>query len=279
MDMLNTQAWVGRTRDATGTISEAEAARIAATLGVYAPRAGDALPPLWHWFAFPEVVPEAELAEDGHPRRGDFLPPLPLRRRMWAAGSFEFRAPARVGDALTCRSTILSVEEKGSPKRPLAFVTVEHEIRGPRGLTARERQTLVYLDIPETFTPPAKRPMPTAPDAARTTPVTAATLFRFSAVTFNGHRIHYDVDYTRDVEHYPALVIHGPLQAIKLMELACDKRGRAPSLFEFRGVHPMFLGAPLDLAACEDGDGGLRLVSGQDGHQGMTATAIWESTL
>ncbi|MEL6914710.1 MAG: MaoC family dehydratase N-terminal domain-containing protein [Pseudomonadota bacterium] len=276
MDMLNTQAWVGRVREATGTLSEAEAARIAATLGTPTPRRGDVLPPLWHWFAFPDVVEEAELAEDGHPRRGAFLPPLPLRRRMWAAGALEFRAPARVGEALTCRSTILSVAEKGSPARPMAFVTLEHEVRGPGGLVARERQTLVYLDIPETFTPPAKRAMPGAPDAQRSEAVSAATLFRFSAVTFNAHRIHYDADYTRAVERYPGLVIHGPLQALKLMAFACDRRGRAPSHFEFRGVHPMFLGANLDLAACEDGDGGLRLVAGQDGHQGMTATAIWE---
>jgi 3-methylfumaryl-CoA hydratase len=162
----------------------------------------------------------------------------------------------------------------------MVFVTVGHDIKGPRGLAVQERQTIVYLDIPETFSPPKKRAMPTDAAAQTTFDVREPTLFRFSAITFNAHCIHYDLPYTQSVEKYPGLVIHGPLQAMQLMQLAQEHRGGPPSHFEFRGVHPMFLGCgQLDLAAVEDEDGGLALYAGQAGHQGTVARALWEGTV
>ncbi len=282
MDAVNISAWEGRSVTACGGISEIAAAQIHATLqtdATSAPAKGDPLPTLWHWCAFARTVPTAELGEDGHPHLGDFFPPIHLTRRMWAGGSLEFHAPVAVGDPLSLRSTIVKIDEKLRDDNPMVFVTVEHEVRAPRGLAVRERQTIVYLNIPEEFSPPRKRPMPDTPIAHQVFPVSEPTLFRFSAVTFNAHRIHYDLKYAQETERYPALVIHGPLQAMKLMQLGERHRGGPPSLFEFRGVHPMLLGSPLDLMATEEDDGALALFAGQSGHQGTVARAVWEGTV
>jgi 3-methylfumaryl-CoA hydratase len=282
MDMLNTDAWLGRTKTTQGGVNPARARQIHATMGPVdqpAPNMGDPLPALWHWCAFTPETPMSGLSQDGHPELGDFLPPLRLSRRMWAGGSLSFEAPLRVGDELTCTSTVTGIAHKGSEDKPMAFVTVDHEISGPKGVGIRERQTIVYLDIPETFVAPKKTALPDAPVAQGHMPITEATLFRFSAVTFNAHRIHYDLPYTQAVERYPALIIHGPLQAMALMQLATKHRGAQPSLFEFRGVHPMFLGNDLDLRATDASDGGLDLFCGQSGHQGTVAHATWEGTV
>ena len=195
---------------------------------------------------------------------------------MWASGRLTFHAPLHVGDQLTCHSILREVSDKSTPDRPLVFVTVDHEIASPQGLAISERQTIVYQEIAPVFTPPKKRPMPDGPRHASTQIVDSARLFRFSAITFNAHRIHYDLPYARDFEHYPDLVIHGPLQAMLLMQVAVDEMGAPPSSFEFRGVHPMFLGADLDLMACDGDAKELQLFSGQSGHQGMQASASWE---
>lgn len=281
MDMVNYLAWQGRIKTDEGEISAQDALKIHLSLGEPAEtalKAGDTLPPLYHWCAFPPRTTTSDLGADGHARLGSFLPPLPLTRRMWAGGHLTFHAPLKVGDPLRSRSEVLQIDEKGTPETPMVFVTVGHDITGPRGLAVSERQTLVYLNIPDTYSPPPKRPMPDAAIAARQLDVDAATLFRFSAVTFNTHRIHYDLAHTQQVEHYPDLIIHGPLQAMQLIRLAQAHRGRPPKLFEYRGVHPMILGAPLDLAATEDEDGGLKLYAGQSGHQGTQAHAVWEET-
>lgn len=282
MDAVNIVAWEGRTQTRSGRVSTGLADQIHATLAPDAPRApaaGDMLPPLWHWCAFPPTVPTAELGTDGHPHLGDFLPPIRMSRRMWAGGALSFHAPLRVDEELSCSSTIMRVDEKLGAENPMVFVTVNHEIRGARGVAVREQQTIVYLDIPPEFMPPKKRAMPDNPAANKRFEVREATLFRFSAITFNAHRIHYDLAYTQETEKYPGLVIHGPLQAMQLMQLATAQRGGTPSQFEFRGVHPMFLGDDLDLMAVEEDDGGLALFAGQAGHQGTFARALWEGTL
>lgn len=275
MDQLNIGAWVGRSVQDHGSITEMTAAQIHATVGTpgqAAPVQGDLLPGLWHWCAFPPLTHVTDLGRDGHPGPGALLPPIRLERRMWAGGSLRFHAPLRVGDMLTRRSTVRTVIEKEGATGPLILLTVDHQIFGPRGLAIEERQDIVYLDIPDTFTPPKKRPMP---DVQARHAMTPPLLFRYSAVTFNAHRIHYDLDYTRDAEKYPGLVVHGPLQATLLMRHATERQGTMPSQFDFRGVHPMFEGSDLEIAAVED-DGAMALYAGQDGHQGMAATAIWE---
>ncbi len=277
MDQLNIQAWQGRVDDQIGGISEPQAHRIASVLGgPECLRSGDVVPPLWHWCAFPNAAPMDELGRDGHPMIGDFLPPVRLERRMWAGGALRFHAPLRVGERMTRHSTVRRVTEKDGP---MVFVTVDHVIRGERGIAVEETQEIVYLPVPDHYAPPRKRQMPAAPALAERVEMTEALLFRYSAITFNAHRIHYDLPYAREIEHYPGLVVHGPLQATLLMRAATRYRGRAPCEYHFRAVHPMFAGAMLDITAVEEEDGALALCTGQDGHQGMQATAIWQGTV
>lgn len=282
MDQVNLTAWEGRTQTRTGGVSEQLAAQLHATLGnarVAAPKLGEALPALWHWCAFPMSTHMSELSKDGHPGLGGFLPPVLLERRMWAGGSLRFGAPLRVGERLESRSCIRAVTEKVGANGPMVFVTVDHAIYGENGLSISERQDIVYLEIPKDFTPPRKRDMPHDPIMSRTQDVPETLLFRYSALTFNAHRIHYDLPYAKDVEHYPGLVVHGPLQATLLMQAAVEQRGSTPEQFDFRGVHPAFAGTPLHIMARDEEDGELSLVTGTDTHQCMQATAIWDATV
>lgn len=276
MDKLNTQNWVGRETMRFGGLNVIQAAQIHAVIGEgAAPMDGEPLPELWHWCAFPDPSPNDMLGRDGHPRGGSLLPPVPLERRMWAGGALTFHRRLRVGEALEMRSRVKSVTEKMGKSGPMVFVTLDHEIYGDRGLAIEERQDIVYLEIPDSFAPPKKQPVPAPAVESLDTPETL--LFRYSAVTFNAHRIHYDRTYTQEVEHYPDLVVHGPLQASLLMRAATRTKGRAPLFFDFRGVHPMFSGAPCDIAM-QDGDDALQLWTGQGGHQCMQARAVWEET-
>ena len=282
MDQINVKAWEGRSQTDEGAISAGMAAQIHATLGAPrtpAPSLGQILPPLWHWCAFPPTAPMDELGADGHPALGQFLPPSDLRRRMWAGGSLNFYAPLRVGERLQRRSVLRSVKQKEGKTGPMMFVQVDHKVYGERGLAVEERQDIVYLQIPSIYAPPAKQPLPVAPVLHRVVPMSETLLFRYSAITFNAHRIHYDQAYAREIEHYPGVVVHGPLQATLLMQAACAHKGRCPVQFDFRGVHPVFHGDALDIMATEDEDGNLALCTGQAGHQGMQAHAMWEGTL
>ncbi len=281
MDQINFTAWEGRAATQTGGVSAEMAAMFHATLGdprSAPPRAGDLLPPLAHWCAFPPDTPMSELGRDGHPAVGDFLPPVRLQRRMWAGGALRFGAPLRVGEPLERRTSIRSVTEKDGTAGPMVFVTLDHAIYGSKGLAITEEQNIVYLQIPDSYRPPRALPMPQRPHTSNTMDMPNTLLFRYSALTFNAHRIHYDLPYAQEVEHYPGLVVHGPLQATLLMQAACAARGRAPDHFHFRGVHPLFAGTPMTIATVED-DAGLLLYSGTDTHQGMQASAIWEDTV
>lgn len=182
----------------------------------------------------------AGLGSDGHPARGGFLPPVPLERRMWAGGRVEFLAPLTIGEPITRHSEILKVTEKTGNTGQMVFVTLRHTLSGAAGLAIREEQDIVYVAMPDRYTPPP--PVP-APEPEWSDPVTADTvrLFRFSAVTFNAHRIHFDLPYATEVEKYPGLVVHGPLQAMLLMQAALAHRtGAAPRDFRFRGLRPAF---------------------------------------
>lgn len=285
MDMVNLSAWEGRTETQTGCISQAQAAQIHATLGqpgTEAPVTGDAMPQLWHWCAFPPTVPMSELGSDGHPKLGGFLPPVPLERRMWASGRLTFGAMLSVGQEFSRRSTIARVQEKDGQTGKMVFVTVDHQIHAGGALVIEEQQDIVYLAIADEFRPPAKRPMPEQPDFHLTQTGSEALLFRYSAITFNAHRIHFDLPYAQQIEHYPGLVIHGPLQAMWLIEAARAHHGQPPSRFEFRGVHPCLLtpgeNPTLDIMAVKDAADTFSLFTGQAGHQTMQAKAIWEET-
>ncbi len=269
--------WIGRTEERTGRLTRELAGMLAGALShpsLPEPDIdeGAPMPTLWHWAAFPEFVPLADLGTDGHPRLGRFLPPLAFSRRMWAGGRLEFSGGLRIGETLTRRSEILAVDEKEGATGPMVFVRVGHVTTGAEGGRIDEEQDIVYLDIPETFRPPKKLPLPEIPAFRESVPVNAARLFRYSAATYNAHRIHYDLPYAREVEKYPALVVHGPMQATLVMEAGLRHVGGSPRRFRFRGVHPMFHDEDMLLLGTEAGDGAWELCTGSpSGYQCLQA--------
>jgi len=276
------RAWIGRVEEREGRIAPELAGMLDGALG-HAAAAGLALesgceaPPLWHWIAFPEFVPIDEIGPDGHPRLGRFLPPIDLGRRMWAGGRLGFNGRFRIGEALSRRSEILSVDEKTGAAGRMVFVRVGHDIRADSGASVREEQDIVYLSMPETFVPP--KPIAAPDDRAfdEVVEMDVVRLFRFSAATYNAHRIHYDQAYARDTEKYPALVVHGPMQAMLLLEAASRHVARSPSMFRFRGVHPMFHDHDLHLIGSR-GEGGEvteLCTAAPAGFQGLQASVAW----
>lgn len=267
-------AWIGRTEEAHDVLEPSRSRALQAALGVDdRVEAGGVLPLLHHWLYFWDVRPPAELGADGHPARGGFLPPVSLPRRMWAGGRVEFLAPLRVGEPVRRVSTILGVETKSGRSGNLVFVTVRHELSGAAGIAIREAQDIVYRDPPAPGAPTPAGPAAEA-DAEweETIEPDPVLLFRYSALTMNGHRIHYDRPYATGEEGYPGLVVHGPLQATLLADLAGRRLGRPVARFSFRGVSPAFDGTPLKVRGKRSADG-LILWTEQNGRQAMTATA------
>jgi 3-methylfumaryl-CoA hydratase len=256
------EPWIGQTQTATDTVTAAMARRMGVTLSSrLSPGDGDALPPLWHWMGWAPDAPHADLGPDGHLKRGGFLPAIALPRRMWAGGRVQWQGALRVGEVLTRVTTILSIADKQGATGAMTLVTLGHRISGATGVV-EEEQDLVFVALPDRWTPPAAKPAPPDPDHTETVDIDPVRLFRFSALTFNGHRIHYDAPYATGVEHYPGLVVHGPLQAMLLV----DRLHQPPATLRYRGVHPAFAGA---LSLCRWGDR-LATVAPQ-GHQCMTA--------
>lgn len=247
---------VGRTMRLEDRIDPWRAGALHATLGLDgpAPAEGDPLPAFWHWIYFLEARPRGALGRDGHPAKGagGFIPDLGLPRRMWAGGRLEFHRPLPLGCAAEKVTTIEAIEEKTGRTGPLAFVTLRHEISGPDGLAVTERQDIVYREDPAPNAPrPAPAAAPTDEERCELWRLGPVELFRYSALTFNGHRIHYDRDYAREVEGYPGLVVHGPLIAQLLLGLAETALGPA-ARFEFRARAPAFDGE--EIAICLKSD-------------------------
>jgi 3-methylfumaryl-CoA hydratase len=237
--------WIGRSESATDAITAWPAAALAATLDWREPppQSGDELPPCWHWLYFLEAKPPGELGPDGHPKRGGFLPPVPLPRRMWAGGRLEFLQPLRIGEAIRRDSTILSVEPKHGRSGNLVFVTVQHTISNDAGIAVREEHDIVYREAAKAGdAPPATSQGAPNPPWQRSVAGDAVTLFRYSALTFNGHRIHYDLEYARHEEHYPGLVVHGPLQTTLMLDLCRRHSGRRVTTLDYRARLPLFHG-------------------------------------
>lgn len=273
---VNPGDWIGRREATEGRLTREGAGMLAATLSHPAaplPDTSDGavMPPLWHWGAFNAYPGMDELGPDGHPRLGGFLPPVPLERRMWAAGDLTFTGQLRIGETLHRSSEIAAVTRKQGAAGSMVFVTVAHVTEGAEG-RIEERQDIVYLAIPPEYRPPARQPAPEAPLWAEPVEMTEARLFRYSACTFNAHRIHYDLAYTREVERYPALVVHGPMQATLLIEAAVRHTGRRPRRFRFRGIHPLFLGDGLRLVAAPAETGLTLCTVAEAGHQCLHAS-------
>ena len=275
------KGWIGRSQTRQGRLAPELAGMLMGALGHpstpgAATHAGALMPALWHWAAFPDFVPIEGIGADGHPKLGGFLPPLPFNRRMWAGGRLSFSGQLAIGETITKRSEILSIDFKSGSTGDMAFVRVGHDLRGEGGAQIREEQDLVYLAIPDRFRPPRPIPAPKAPLFCEELEADPVRLFRYSAATYNGHRIHYDRSYAIETEKYPGLVVHGPMQATLLIEAATRFTGRAPARFSYRGVHPVFDGK-LTLQAEHDGAGALKLCTvAPEGHQGMQARFEWE---
>ena len=279
IDIDHLRQWTGRSTEATDIVTAQLVKGLRATLfqEVGEPRTGDAAPFTVHWCLAQPVFPMSMLCPDGHPTRGGFLPPVPLPRRMCAGGEIEFLQPLRVGDESTRTSRIADVTVKTGSTGTLCFVAVEHSISSPRGVAIRERQDIVYREMTTNAPAAAKAPPPPPQAQHRETHVSdPVLLFRYSALTFNGHRIHYDRDYVTKVEGYPGLIFHGPLQAALIVELAAKLRGgEAPKKFTYRGLQPLFEGSEFSVNDNETETGMELWTANAEGQPTMKGTAVW----
>jgi len=273
MDDSTLNAWIGRTETTEDIAAAGPVTRLAALLdhdgAVWRP--GE-VPPLAHWLYFLPAAAQSDIGEDGHPERGTLRPPVTLPRRMWAGGEIEFLAPIRLGARLTRRSAIQNIAPKAGKSGDMVFVTLRHEIFADGVAALVERQDIVYRE--------AARPSAVAPvgeaaagtDGARVVVPDPVLLFRFSALTFNAHRIHYDRDYARDVEAYPGLVVHGPLIATLLMDHYLRANpGKAVSKFSFRAQSPLLDTAPFALNAAPEAGGASLWAAHTGGPLAMSA--------
>ncbi|WP_423455094.1 FAS1-like dehydratase domain-containing protein [Ottowia sp. VDI28] len=269
-------AWVGRTEESTDQIVQTPIRLMQAMLDAADPsELPQCLPPLWHWLYFLPGERQSNIGADGHPRRGGFLPPVTLPRRMWAGGRLGFLRPLRVGEPVRRISRIKSVQEKSGRSGSLVFVTVLHEVSDGQGVAIREEQDIVYRDPPA---PGAPAPQPAAVPAdgqfSRTIIPDPVLLMRYSALTFNGHRIHYDRSYVMQEEGYPGLVVHGPLIATLLLEeLRRTCPGKTVKTFEFKAVSPLFDTASFAVNGRLDGNKARLWASGPQGQLAMQANA------
>jgi 3-methylfumaryl-CoA hydratase len=240
------QEWIGKSESRTDLITPVPVMALSTTLDHPAPgvKPGDPLPPLWHWLYFLPIYRQSELGPDGHPLRGGFLPPVHLRRRMWAGSRLEFRHPIRVGERIMRTSLIADVRCKQGRNGALVFVTVRHEIHNTnrREIALIEEQDIVYRDSVKAGDPATSSlAAPELCSWRRNIRPDEVMLFRYSALTFNGHRIHYDRRFATETEGYPGLVVHGPLVATLMLDLLRRNLPHAVlSRFDYRALRPLF---------------------------------------
>ena len=268
--------WIGRTETVDDIVTATPYAALSATLDrePERPAVGTTLPPLWHWLYFLPLYRQSDVGPDGHAKRGAFLPPVPLPRRMWAGSQFEFAQPLRVGDRIRRVSTIANVTDKSGRTGPLVFVKVRHEITANEqsAPSVVEYHDIVYREAPkpDDVAPPPKAAPATNTWQRRWVP-DDVLLFRYSALTFNGHRIHYDRRYVTEVEGYPGLIVHGPLIATLLIELLRSQRPDAVvRRYEFRAVRPLFDINPFHVCGEPSADGKSVRLWAKD-HEGWLA--------
>ena len=272
------RAWLGRSETVHDTIGPTPVVALTATLDhpPAAVSAGMPLPPLWHWLYFLPMRRQREIGPDGHARRGGFLPPVPLPRRMWAGSQFEFRSAVRVGDTVARTSTIDDMTAKEGRSGKLVFVKVRHELRcnGASDPAIVEFHDIVYREAQRAgdVAPPPQRPPEGAPWQREIVP-DDVLLFRYSALTFNGHRIHYDRRYVSEVEGYDGLIVHGPLMATLLAGLGAQHfGGREAKSFSFRALKPVIDLQPFDVCGAPQGGDAVELwIRDFEGHRAMAA--------
>ena len=276
-DLTDWSDWIGRKQRSTAEIRLDVTDAMAATLDLSeAPSAGDALPPGWHWLLFNPKAPARELDTDGHPKRGGLLPPIPLPRRMWAAGRLAFHRILPIGAMAERESEIVNIERKQGRQGQLAFVKIRHLIRTAGDVAIEEEQDIVYRQPPPPGGPSAEPPADAfVPGWSEDRSTDSVLLFRYSALTFNGHRIHYDAPYATEIERYEGLVVHGPLIATLLMDAvarhAAPRRLRG---FEYRAVRPLIVGRPFRIAGRAEGHARLSVRAAvQGGAPSMVGSA------
>lgn len=244
LDLDHLREWIGRTETRVDQATAAPIAALSATLDRddAEPLPGSDVPPLWHWLYFLPLARQSDIGRDGHAERGGFLPPVPLPRRMWAGGRLEFHHSVQIGDDIARLSRIVDVSGKDGRSGTLVFVTVRHEVSNSSGVALTEEHDIVYRENPRPDAPvPKPQPAPNDEAFSREIVPDPVLLFRYSALTFNGHRIHYDRSYVTGVEGYPGLIVHGPLIATLLVDLL---RRNLPQVrvrrFTFRAMRPLF---------------------------------------
>jgi 3-methylfumaryl-CoA hydratase len=278
--MADWSDWIGRTQEQSDLLTPALLARFRATID--SDENDDIAPQAIHWCLCLPDTSTSELGEDGHPRKGGWLPPIPLPRRMWASSKVSFHAPIRAGGIITRRSTIANISEKMGSSGSLIFVDIDHETFAYGNPAVSERQTLVYREA--STAAPTPRPVDTSLNFSewhwhKSVTPSEALLFRYSALTFNSHRIHYDAPYAVEAEHYRTLVVHGPLTATLLLDLAGQSLGTNQlKQFSFRGQSPAFVGEPLHLVGKADASAITLAALGGDGRVVMSAEAMVHPT-
>ena len=278
------KSWIGNKENVTDTISCCVAERLAATLNretniSFSEQTN--LPPLWHWCHFIKPTMQSALGKDGHPAKGNFLPPIPLPRRMWASGSLYFRRPLKIGLIASRQSVVTDIQQKQGQSGKLIFVTLKHDFFQEKELMLSEEQSLVYRNHPAKKSENSLPQTPNKSSCDYTAVIQPNTieLFRYSALTFNSHRIHFDQPYTKEIEEYPRLIVHGPLLATHLLELAHRSLGieilNRLEKFEFRAKNPAFVNESLHLSCSKLDQNSLIHLSAKNetGIECMTARA------
>jgi len=282
------QRWVGSRESVTDIVSIASLTRMSATFDHEDPgwKAGDPVPPLWHFMYFPPVARRSALGPDGHPARGGFLPPIPLPRRMFAGARTTYHRPLRAGETIRREGAIARIDQKSGKSGTLVFVLIRYQIfggdtSGGGELAIEEEHDIVYRDVsaPAKTTQMAASSVP-RPQWRRTITPDPVTLFRYSALTFNGHRIHYDRSYATEVEGYPGLVLHGPFIGYSLIDLCRDNTDDRPiRAHAFRARRPLFDTAPFEVvgALTSDGAGAVLEARDPEGAPAMTLEVEFRS--
>ncbi|MBX3665889.1 MAG: MaoC family dehydratase N-terminal domain-containing protein [Burkholderiales bacterium] len=280
-DLESLKQWIGRTETAVDYVTVPMVDRLSATLDRddAFPKTGDPLPVGWHSTLFPRIVRHSQIGPDGHPQRGDFLPPVPLPRRMFAGKRSTFIAPLQVGDEVRRLSTIQNVTVKDGRSGRMVFVTVKTDISSPRGLAITEEQDIVYRGEPDKNAPPPP-PQPAPGKAVWQHQVTPdpVMLFRYSALTFNGHRIHYDHPYVTGTEGYPNLVMNGGLTTLLVYELARTHASTPIRFMSSRNVRALFVGRTITLCGEPSADNKTAKLWAQDDSGALALTAEAEFT-
>ncbi|MDP9082855.1 MAG: MaoC family dehydratase N-terminal domain-containing protein [Pseudomonadota bacterium] len=257
LDLDHLQSWIDKRQVDEDTLTDFPVAALAAILDhPQPPRCGDPMPPLWHWLYFKPIARSSAIDTDGHPVRGGFLPPIPLASRMWAGGRLKFLSALQIGEHVSRETKIRSITAKRGRRGPLVFLCMVHRISGPQGLAIEEEQNVVYRETASAAISPSPATDRRTPDWREEITPDEVMLFRYSALTFNAHRIHYDRPYAEQVEGYPGLLVQGPLTATLLLDRFMSAVRRAPLEFEFRAASPVIAGEPIALCGKAAADTG-----------------------